>query len=84
MLDINVIRQHPEEMIEMLRNRQLSSEEPKLHQLLQFDKERKELVQRSDEQKALRNKVSKEVADIKKKRKGVGGSADRGDENRFG
>ncbi len=70
MLDINVIRQHPEEMIEMLRNRQLSSEEPKLHQLLQFDKERKELVQRSDEQKALRNKVSKEVADIKKSGKG--------------
>jgi len=50
----------------MLHNRQLSAEEPKLHRLLAADKERKELVQRSDEQKALRNKVSKEVAEMKK------------------
>jgi len=28
MLDINIIRQHPEEIISMLRNRQLASEEP--------------------------------------------------------
>ena len=50
----------------MLHNRQLSAEEPKLHRLLECDKERKELVQRTDEQKALRNKVSKEVAGMKK------------------
>jgi seryl-tRNA synthetase len=66
MLDISYIRQNPEEVAAMLGYRQLSSEEPKLYQLLELDKERKELVQRSDEQKALRNKVSKEVADIKK------------------
>ncbi|NTW69927.1 MAG: serine--tRNA ligase [Chlorobiaceae bacterium] len=70
MLDINYIRQNPNEVSDMLRNRQLASEEPKLHQLLDLDRERKELVQRSDEQKALRNKVSKEVADIKKSGQG--------------
>jgi seryl-tRNA synthetase len=72
MLDINSIRQHPEEIISMLHNRQLASEEPKIAQLLDLDKERKGLVQRSDDLKALRNKVSKEVADIKKS--GIGSS----------
>ena len=38
--------------------------------MLACDKERKQLIQRSDEQKALRNKVSKEIADIKKSGKG--------------
>ncbi len=66
MLDINYIRQNTEEIAAMLHNRQLSAEEPKLHRLLECDKERKELVQRTDEQKALRNKVSKEVAGMKK------------------
>ena len=66
MLDINLIRQQPEECIAMLHKRQLASEEPKLIELLSLDKQRKELVQRSDNQKALRNKVSKEIADIKK------------------
>jgi len=70
MLDINFIRQNPEEILAMLHNRQLSAEEPKLHRLLGCDKERKELVQRTDEQKALRNKVSKEVAGMKKQGNG--------------
>ncbi len=72
MLDINFIRQNPEEVLDMLHNRQLSSEEPKLAELLDLDKKRKELVQRSDDQKALRNKVSKEIAEIKKSGKGSG------------
>ncbi len=66
MLDINYIRQNTEGIAAMLHNRQLSAEEPKLHRVLACDKERKELVQRTDEQKALRNKVSKEVAEMKK------------------
>ena len=69
MLDINVIRQFPEEIIAMLHKRQLSAEEPKL---LELDKKRKGLVQRSDDQKALRNKVSKEIAEIKKSGQGSG------------
>jgi seryl-tRNA synthetase len=74
MLDINSIRQHPEEVITMLHNRQLASEEPKIEQLLNLDGERKGLVQRSDDLKALRNKVSKEIADIKKS--GIGSSGE--------
>ncbi len=70
MLDINYIRQNPEEVIEMLQRRQLASETQKLAELLDLDKKRKELVQRSDDQKALRNKVSKEIAEIKKSGKG--------------
>ena len=70
MLDINVIRQFPEEIIAMLHKRQLSAEEPKLLELLELDKKRKGLVQRSDDQKALRNKVSKEIAEIKKSGQG--------------
>ena len=72
MLDINYIRQNPEEVLKMLHKRQLASEEPKVAQLLDFDRERKVLVQRSDDLKALRNKVSKEIADIKKS--GIGSS----------
>ncbi len=72
MLDINVIRQFPEEIIAMLHKRQLSAEEPKLLELLELDKKRKGLVQRSDDQKALRNKVSKEIAEIKKSGQGSG------------
>ncbi len=71
MLDINSIRQHPEEIISMLHNRQLASEEPKIAQLLDLDRERKGLVQRSDDLKALRNKRSKEIADMK--RRGISG-----------
>jgi len=74
MLDINTIRQHPEEIISMLHNRQLASEEPKIEQLLNLDRERKGLVQRSDDLKALRNKVSKEIAEIKKS--GIGSSGE--------
>jgi seryl-tRNA synthetase len=66
MLDINYIRQNPAEVEEMLQKRLQSSETPKVSLLLELDRKRKELVQRSDDSKALRNKVSKEIADIKK------------------
>lgn len=66
MLDINLIRQHPGEIIAMLHNRQLGTEEEKLHRLLACDRQRKELVQRSDELKALRNRISKEIAALRK------------------
>ncbi|NHQ60639.1 serine--tRNA ligase [Chlorobium sp. BLA1] len=70
MLDINYIRQNQAEVMNMLHQRQLAVEVPRLQELLDLDRERKELVQRSDDQKALRNKVSKEVADIKKSGQG--------------
>ena len=66
MLDIAYIRQDPVEIATMLHNRQLSVEEPKLQRLLELDKQRKTLVKESDELKALRNKRSKEIAEMKK------------------
>jgi seryl-tRNA synthetase len=73
MLDINYIRQNPGEVEEMLQKRLLSKETPKVSALLELDCRRRELVQQSDDLKALRNRVSKEIADIKKSK---GGSAD--------
>lgn len=66
MLDINYIRQNPEEVAAMLEARLLSGEEPKLRRLLEADVERRLLVQKSDELKALRNSTSREVGMLRK------------------
>ena len=66
MLDINFVRQNPDEVIAMLLRRQMGGEAPRVTRLLELDTERKQMVQRADELKALRNRVSKEVADIRR------------------
>jgi seryl-tRNA synthetase len=66
MLDINYIRQNPETVTAMLRARQLESEVPRIAELLELDQRRRELVQQADDMKALRNRVSREVAEMKK------------------
>jgi seryl-tRNA synthetase len=66
MLDINLIRQNPDEVTDMLRRRQMSGDSGKVQELLDVDRSRKELVQRADDLKALRNRVSREIADIKR------------------
>jgi seryl-tRNA synthetase len=66
MLDLNFVRQNPDEVIAMLKSRQMSGETGRVQQLLDMDASRKELVQRADDMKALRNRVSKEIADIKR------------------
>ncbi|MGB8248263.1 MAG: serine--tRNA ligase [Chlorobiaceae bacterium] len=66
MLDINYIRQSSDEVVAMLRARQLESEIPRVAELLDLDRQRRELVQQTDDMKALRNRVSREVADMKK------------------
>ncbi|NTV60303.1 MAG: serine--tRNA ligase [Chlorobiaceae bacterium] len=73
MLDINVFRQNPTVIEEMLHKRLLSSEIPKVARLLELDRKRRELVQHSDDLKALRNRVSKEIADRKKNGNGPDG-----------
>ncbi|MBF0586775.1 serine--tRNA ligase [Prosthecochloris sp. N3] len=70
MLDINFIRQHPEKVSLMLEQRQQGEDIAKLNQLLDFDKERRELIKQSDDLKALRNKVSKDIAVIKRSGQG--------------
>lgn len=72
MLDISYIRQNPEEVKEMLRRRQQSDDAPKVDRLLERDTERKAMVQRTDDLKALRNRVSKEIANIKRTGQGSG------------
>ena len=74
MLDINYIRQNSEEVAEMLKKRRQEEDCAKLDDLLECDKQRRELVQKSDELKALRNKVSKDIAVIK--RTGQGSAED--------
>ena len=74
MLDINYIRQNPEEVAEMLKKRQQKEDCAKLDELLGCDRQRRELVQKTDELKALRNKVSKDIAVIK--RTGQGSAED--------
>lgn len=72
MLDISYIRQNPEEVKEILRRRQQSDDAPKVDRLLERDAERKAMVQRTDDLKALRNRVSKEIANIKRTGQGSG------------
>lgn len=72
MLDINYIRQNPDEVVLMLKKRQLEQDICKVTLLLERDAERKALVQRTDDLKALRNRVSKEIADIRRTGQGSG------------
>lgn len=66
MLDINYIRQNRESVAAMLRARQLEGETARVEELLELDLRRRELVQQADDMKALRNRVSREVAEMKK------------------
>ncbi|NTU93477.1 MAG: serine--tRNA ligase [Chlorobiaceae bacterium] len=66
MLDINIVRQNPDDVIAMLHRRQMGGEAGKVKELLDLDRSRKEMVQRADDLKATRNRVSREIADIKR------------------
>jgi seryl-tRNA synthetase len=72
MLDINFIRQNPQDIISILEKRLMLEEKETVQQLLELDRQRRELVQRSDELKSLRNRVSREIADIRKSGSGSG------------
>ncbi|KUL23984.1 serine--tRNA ligase, partial [Chlorobium limicola] len=66
MLDITYIRQNQDDIIVMLRNRLLENEIPRVTGLLELDRQRRELVQQADDMKAMRNRVSRDIADMKK------------------
>ncbi|ASQ90067.1 serine--tRNA ligase [Prosthecochloris sp. GSB1] len=70
MLDINFIRQNPEEVASILKKRQQSEDCPKIDELLGLDTRRRQLVKRSDELKSVRNRVSKDIAVIKRSGQG--------------
>ena len=64
MLDINLIRESPEKIRTALSKRLLDVD---FTGLLGWDRERRELIARSDELKARRNKVSSEIPLMKKR-----------------
>lgn len=70
MLDINFIRQNPEEVAAILKKRQQPEDCPKIDELLGLDTRRRQLVKRSDELKSVRNRVSREIAVIKRSGQG--------------
>ena len=63
MLDLKKIRQEPEKYIEGLRKKGVEGE---VEKLLQWDEKRRRIIRELDELRALRNHVSKEIADLKK------------------
>jgi seryl-tRNA synthetase (EC 6.1.1.11) len=66
MIDLKLIRETPEKVKAMLCARQMQSEQSKVDELLTLDQRRRTLVAEADALKALRNKVSDEIALIKK------------------
>ncbi len=65
MLDIALIREHPEIVKTALRNR---NEEPgRVDEILEHDAQRRRLLQEVEELRAERNRVSKEIAQLKDK-----------------
>ncbi|MDP7545401.1 MAG: serine--tRNA ligase, partial [Anaerolineales bacterium] len=62
MLDINFIRRHPEEVRAALALRRA---DVNLDSVLALDRERRELLQRTEVLKSERNRVSKEIGRTK-------------------
>ncbi|MBN1923663.1 MAG: serine--tRNA ligase [Nanoarchaeota archaeon] len=65
MLDINLFREKPKIIKEDLKKRGNKEMLPWVDEIVQLDKNWRELIQKRDEFKQLRNKVSKEIATIK-------------------
>jgi len=62
MLDIKFIRENPEAVKEGIKNKR---EKDTVDEILSLDKERRSLLQKTEELKAKKNKVSKEVGRLK-------------------
>ena len=63
MLDINLIRENPEVVRKALADRQMSAEP--VDQILTFDEQRRQLIQKVEALKAERNAVSKDIGRMK-------------------
>lgn len=66
MLDIKLIRENPGMVEENLMKRGDEEKIKLLHRLLVLDKEKRELIQKTESLKARRNQLTKEIADLKK------------------
>ena len=65
MLDIRLIRENPDEIIARLTAKGRDAKED-IAKILELDRERRSLIQKTDELKARQNKVSKEIPRMKK------------------
>ena len=65
MLDIRLIRENPDEIIARLASKGRDAKED-IAKILELDRERRSLIQKTDELKARQNKVSKEIPRMKK------------------
>lgn len=63
MLDIKFIRENPELVRQGIENK---NEKNKIDELLELDKQRRDIITKSEELKAKKNQVSQEVARLKK------------------
>lgn len=63
MLDIKRLREEPEEVRKALERRNI---EAPLDEFIELDKKRREIIVEAEEKKALRNRVSDEIASLKK------------------
>jgi len=63
MLDMNVIREHADIVKEAVKNKHCTAD---IDRLLELDVERREKIQKADDLKAVRNKVSHEIGELKK------------------
>lgn len=66
MLDIKLVRENSDKIKSVLLARQLPSEVSKIDELLALDQTRRALIGESDSLKATRNKVSDEIARLKR------------------
>ncbi len=66
MLDINLIRKNPEVVRKDLEKRKALELIPKLEEVIELDKERRELIVKVNELKHRRNVISKEISELKK------------------
>ena len=64
MIDINLLRNQKDMVAQMMKNR---SEDVDLDHILELDVTRRNLIQIVDELRSKRNKVSKEIAQMKEK-----------------
>jgi len=70
MLDIKLIRENPEAIKTMLKQRKLEHETPSVERLLECDKLRREKIATRDDLKAKRNSVTSEISKIKREKTG--------------
>ena len=64
MIDIKFLRENPEVVKQNIRNKFQDRKLPMVDEVIEFDKERRELLQEKEALQAERNKISKEIGKL--------------------